>query len=144
MTCTTILTVEPVHTGPTAGICGGAVLAPPGSLTTAARTSAHHNRFGPELPWHHVLHLSPRDGPTHHIDLCKSPQTPTFAHSQIRTFLARFYMNALLRRRRFEPGGAVFLRKAKALTKAISGQTCFGRRKRPLCEEATKKAGVIP
>ena len=30
MTCTTILTVEPVHTGPTAGICGGAVLAAPG------------------------------------------------------------------------------------------------------------------
>eukprot|EP00620_Florenciella_sp_RCC1587_P000072 CAMPEP_0182601488 /NCGR_PEP_ID=MMETSP1324-20130603/91503_1 /TAXON_ID=236786 /ORGANISM="Florenciella sp., Strain RCC1587" /LENGTH=143 /DNA_ID=CAMNT_0024819399 /DNA_START=405 /DNA_END=834 /DNA_ORIENTATION=- len=74
-----------------------ASLSTPNDADTKAPTpSAHHNRFGPELPWHHVLHLSPRDGPTHHIDLRKSPQTPTFAHSQIRTFLARFYMNALL------------------------------------------------
>ena len=77
------------------------------SPTTAARTSAHHNRFGQELPWHHVRDPSPNDGPTHHIDLCKSPQTPTFAHSQM---LARFYMNGLLRpgarknRPRFESG----------------------------------------
>ena len=54
-----------------------------GSPTTAARASVHHNRFGPESPWHHVLHLSPHDGPTLHIDLCKSPETATSGHSQI-------------------------------------------------------------
>ena len=61
--------------------------------TTAATVSGHRDRLQPELAYDHVLHPSPPDEPTPHIDLCKSPETATVGRSQI---LGPFYADPLL------------------------------------------------
>ena len=127
MTCTTILTVEPVHTGPTAGICGGAVLAAPG----VADNGGPHEC--PPQPFWTGVAMAPcfTSFPTRWT---YSPhrfmQVPTNADFRslsdtIRTFLARFYVR--IRREpksvanfhvRFRP-----FPRAPALTRALGGRT---------------------